>query len=144
MSRGYFSCYEMVAEDDHAVIYAYRGEDWNLPKDMQEEIAFEGSFTISRDALEEPEVRTRRTRRTRRRKDVLSRVVPHFPHVWNHVADGGIVIDDLCGLDIYEQSLDIKWIADGDHPTVLTDVLIDIYYRYMLEGALPRKGAFVR
>ena len=87
---------------------------------------------------------TKRVRKSKKHKRVVSKVIPHFPDVWAHIRDGGIVVDELCGLDAYERGLGIRWTADGDHPSTLTSVLIDIYWRYMLEGELPRRGGFVR
>ena len=71
-------------------------EDW----DRLESIA--GSFTMRKDALEEPEIHVKRVRKPNGRRVVEQKVITHTSSLMDHVRDGGIVVDELCGADVIE------------------------------------------
>ena len=80
--------------------YSYSGENWNLDKAEAAQLeAIVGAFTISKEALEEPEVHVKRVRKPNGRKVLQEKVITHVPSIGEHVRSGDIVIDELCGVD---------------------------------------------
>ena len=140
MGLGYSGRCHLEAEDGEAAVYSYTGTNANLPHedwDRLESIA--GSFTIRKVALEEPEVHVRRVRKPNGRRVVEQKVITHTPSLMDHVRDGGIVVDELCGAD------GIEFEGTGDPPPrIVRQLLYAVYESYMVNGKLPETEAFIQ
>lgn len=123
-------------EDDETVVYSYRGDDWDLPDEERGCLAgAEGSFTIRKSALEEPEIRVERGRISKHRRGFVERRIPHLPDVDSHISDGGVTVDSPCGVD--ELSM-----CEGGGPVVAWRLVARLFVRYMQSGSLPDEDAF--
>ncbi|MBR3312844.1 MAG: hypothetical protein IKG18_01760 [Atopobiaceae bacterium] len=140
MGLGYDGRCRMEAEDGESAVYSYTGMNANLPRedwDRLESIA--GSFTIRKDALEEPEIHVKRVRKPNGRRVIEQKVITHVPSLHDHMRDGGIVVDDLCGADR------IEFEGTGNPlPRIVCRLLYAIYKSYMLDGKLPKDEAFIQ
>lgn len=137
MSRGYAGFCRIEAEDKQTAIYSYRGENWNLPKDVSAKLeAEEGMFTVDKSCFIEPEVR-RRIKKVRGKKKLVEKVIPVSVDVDALIEDGSISIDQLCGLD--------KRLKDkGDSLPYYIWMLLDcLFDRYQEEGEVPKVCGFV-
>lgn len=138
MSLGYYGICRLEAEDDHAAVYSYRGENWNLPRDVRDEFgSVVGSFTIMKDSLEEAEVVTKRCKVNGRKKTVVKRVF-HSPDVVSHVKQGDVVLDEPCDVDRLEME-------ESRHalPRTARHLIAHVYERYMRDGVLPEVEEFL-
>ena len=140
MGLGYSGRCHLEAEDGEVVVYSYTGTNANLPRDDWDKLeSIAGFFTLRKDALEEPEVHTRRVRKPNGRKVIERKVITHTPSLMNHVRNGGIVVDELCGADR------IEFEVTGDPlPRILLQLLYTIYESYMRSGELPKTEAFIQ
>ena len=140
MGLGYQGRCRKEAEDGGAAIYSYTGTNANLPRSEWDRLeAIIGSFTIRKDALEEPEIHVRRVRKPSGRRVIEQKVVTHVPNLREHMRDGGIVVDELCGADR------IEFEGTGDPlPRILRQLLYAIYKSYMLKSELPETEAFIQ
>lgn len=130
----------MEEEDEKIAIYSYRGDDFRLDNGTRNALRSEcGMFTISKDALEEPEIRVERGRISKHRKGYLEKRVPHIPDIIHHIRTGEITIDVLCGVDRLERD---------EHPEkecpspIAYTLLVRLFVWYMAEGSLPKEDAF--
>lgn len=138
MSLGYYGICRLEAEDDHAAVYSYRGENWNLPRDVRDELeSVVGSFTVMKDSLEEAEVVTKQRKVNGRKKTVAKRVF-HSPDVVSHIKRGDVVLDEPCGVDRLEME-------ESGHalPRTARHLIAHVYERYMHDGALPEVEEFL-
>ncbi len=140
MGLGYLGRCHLEAEDGEAAVYSYTGTNANLPRDDWDRLeSIAGSFTIRKDALEEPEVHVRRVRKPNGRRVIEQKVITHFPSLHDHLRDGGIVVDDLCGAD------KIEFKGTGNPlPRIVCRLLYAVYKSYMLNGKLPEDEAFIQ
>ena len=129
----------MEIEDDALAVYSYAGSNWNLgSEDSRRLEAIPGSFTISKAALEEPRIRLVRKRVSKHHKQVVEKRIPHFPDTHRHLADGGIVLDEPCGVDSLEDT------GDGRLPRIADILIVRVYLHYMKDGALPKEESFLQ
>lgn len=78
MSLGYTGSREPIAEDEGLTVYIYRGEDWNLPRELRGEIeTIEDEFSIEKRCFEEPEIRARIHRFPNRKKKTEIKRICH-------------------------------------------------------------------
>jgi hypothetical protein len=140
MGLGYQGRCRKEAEDDEVAIYTYTGTNANLPRDDWDRLeSVVGSFTIRKDALEEPDIHVRRVRKPSGRRVIEQKVITHVPSLHEHVRNGGIVVDELCGADR------IEFGEAGDPlPRILRQLLCAVYKSYMLNSELPETGAFIQ
>jgi hypothetical protein len=134
MSLGYGGVCRKALEDEETVIYTYRGENLNLPKDERERVeAIEGMFTIQKSALEEPEIHEKVVRGPNGRKRLVRKKITHFPHIDEHIEDGTVKVDELCGVDV-------AFGEQGMHPRCALILITKFFERYMEDGVLSDKG----
>ena len=140
MSLGYIGYCTLEIEDACSFVYIYSGRNWNLPKDEADALeADEGFFTIRKDALEEPEIHSKVVRSPGARRTRWTKIVPHFPNIGQHLDDGGIVIDELCGVDKRESG------ETGTRlPRIVHNLLVSIFVRYMIDGKVPDRESFIQ
>ena len=139
MSLGYYGICRLEAEDDHAAVYSYRGENWNLSRDVRNELgSVAGSFTVMKNSLEEAEVVAKRCKVNGRKKTVAKRVF-HSPDVVSHIKRGDVVLDEPCGVDRLEME-------ESGHalPRTARHLIAHVYERYMRDGALPEVEEFLQ
>lgn len=135
MVAGRFGECHKEFEDDRAVVYSYRGEDGSLPGEQAEEAgSVEGSFTIRKSALEEPEISIVRGRLSRHRRGFVERRTPHLPDVEAHFASGEVTVEP-CGVDILAGK-------DSECPPWAYALIVRVLVRYMLDGELPQEECF--
>ena len=140
VSLGYYGTCHKELEDDAVVIYSYRGEDWNLPKEERGRLeAIPGMFTIQKSTLEEPEIHVKRGRVSKRRKGLIEKRIPRTPDIVGHVRDGGITIDEPCGVDAFDPSP-----YYGDVPRCAYILLSHVFKHYMMTGELPENEEFIQ
>ncbi len=135
MSIGYTGHARLEAQDEKTAIYSYTGENFNL-QDKALKASLEskrGAFTISKASLVEPEIHSR-IRKTPRGKKLVENRIVRFPNVMGIIADGGIVVDELCGIDeagcTYQNG-------------VYHVLLIRLFEEYQKTGALPETATFI-
>ena len=87
---------------------------------------------VKKSALEEPEIRTKRGRISKHRKGFVNVRVPHCPDIEAHLRDGGITIDEACGVDAL-----VPDSADADVPVCANALLFRVFFHYMMNGELP-------
>lgn len=138
MSLGYGGVCRKALEDEETVIYTYRGKNLNLPRGERERVeAIEGMFTIQKSALEEPEIHEKVVRGPNGRKRLVRKKITHFPHIEDHIEDGTVQVDELCGVDIaFKES--------GRYPRCALILIRKVFERYMEDGVLPDKEGFVQ
>jgi hypothetical protein len=136
MSLGYGGVCNKALEDEETVIYTYRGQNLNLPKEDEERIeGEEGMFTIQKSALEEPEIYERIVRGPNGRKKLVRKKIMHYPHIDTHIEDGTVKVDKLCGVDVaFKES--------GRFPRCAFILIRKVFEHYMEEGTIPDKEAF--
>lgn len=136
MSLGYGGVCRKALEDEETVIYTYLGENLSLPKDERERVeAIEGMFTIQKSALEEPEIHERVVRGSNGRKRLVRKKITHFPHIDEHIEDGTVRMDELCGVDVaFKES--------GRYPRCALILITKVFERYMEDAVLPDKESF--
>lgn len=131
----YGECHKEM-EDGHAVVYSYRVEDWSLPREQADEVgSIEGTFTIQKSALEEPEICIVRGRLSKHRKGFVEKRTPHVPDVEARFATGEVTVEP-CGVDILAGE-------DGTCPPWAETLIVRVLVRYMQDGELPETEAFL-
>ncbi len=135
VSIGYAGCACLEAQDEKTAIYSYIGENFNLAdKALKTSLESKrGLFTISKASLVEPEVHSR-IRKTPRGKKLVEEKIVRLPNVGAIIADGGVVVDELCGID--EAGCTYR---NGIYHVLLTR----IFEEYQKAGALPETAAFI-
>ena len=73
------------------------------------------------------------------RRVIEQKVITHTPSLMEHVRDGGIVVDELCGADRREFEE-----TGNPLPRILRQLLYAVYKSYMLNGKLPESEAFIQ
>lgn len=137
MVAGRFGKCHKEYEDDRAVVYSYRGEDGSLPGEQAEEAAsVEGSFTIRKSALEEPEIRIERRKISAHRKGFVEKRVPRCPDISAHIEAGEVTVDKLCGIDAMEREA-------GGHGSWAEGLIFRVFVLYMINGELPEEDGFL-
>ena len=138
MSLGYGGVCRKALEDEETVIYTYRGENLNLPRGEEERVeAIEGMFTIQKPAFEGPEIHEKVVREANGRKRLVRKKITHSPHTEDHIEDGTVRVDELCGVDVaFKES--------GRYPRCALILITKVFERYMEDGILPDKEGFVQ
>ena len=132
----YGECHKEL-EDEEAVIYSYRVEDWGLPEEVRSEVEpVEGMFTIQKSALEEPEIRIERKKISAHRKGFVEKRVPHCPDITAHTEAGEVTVDKLCGIDAMEREA-------GGHVSWAEGLIFRVFVLYMINGELPEEDGFL-
>lgn len=140
MSLGYLGRCHLEDEDEKYAVYSYSGENWNLDKAEAAQLeAIVGAFTISKGSLEEPEVHVKRVRKPNGRKVLQEKVITHVPSIGEHVRAGGIVIDELCGVDRKEFEE-----TGSPLPRIVRQLLYKVFEGYMQDGKLPVDTSFIQ
>ena len=122
MSLGYSGHCRLEIEDSSFAVYSYTGSNWNLGSEERRRLeTIPGSFTIAKTALEEPEIRLVRERTSKHQRRIIEKRIPHFPAINQHLADGGIVLDEPCGIDSLES------VGDGRLPSVANRLVVHVY-----------------
>lgn len=136
MSIGFTGYAHLEVEDDETAIYSYSGQNFNLgnDKELKERLeAKRGMFTIRKSALVEPEIHSR-VRKTSRGKKLVEKRIVRFPDIGAIIRDGGITIDELCGIDAEGLTYNMG---------VYQVLLRNIFEEFQKTGSLPEKAAFI-
>lgn len=86
-----------------------------------------------------PLVIIKRGRVSKHRKGLIEKRIPHTPDIAGHIRDGGITIDEPCGVDAIDPSP-----YYGDAPRCALILLFHVFEHYMMTGELPENEEFIQ
>lgn len=140
MSLGISGKCVIELEDEHTAIYSYAGWDsWLYEGNHDINPRMPGHFTIQKSCLEEPEIHSRIRRTPSGRKKLVEKKIIHYPDISAHLESGGVIIDELCGVDLLYAR-----IYRARYPQIALTLIAKLFMEYMETGELPGKMGFAK
>lgn len=129
MSLGYGGFARKVAEDYLTVIYEYGAYNLNDEKYRNQETLYDGTITIDKTALVEPEIRKKIKKHPSGRKEVIIKRIPQDFSTVSLIREEKIIIEKsrFC------------WKFFGSVPSVALRIIYKIFREYQINGALPEE-----
>lgn len=130
MSMGIGAYANKIMEDEKTVIYEYGGYDLNVPEFRNESRVCDGSITISKSCLAEPEIHEKIKKMPDGRKKPVVKRVPVSVDLREMIVDGSIEVEN-CGC--CRRTFDDVNNVDVSAVRILSE----IFREYQLTGVIP-------
>ncbi|WP_408069489.1 hypothetical protein [Butyrivibrio sp. JL13D10] len=130
MSKGIGAHANLIAEDEHSVMYEYGGYNLNDQKYRNENHLYDGAITIQKECFVEPEIHEKLKKMPSGRKRVIVKRIPVSVNYGKMIEDGAIKVENCSNC----------WKATEDDlkiDVMALHLLFYIFRRYQEDGKIP-------